>query len=335
MDVLCLISNCPQLNNPCNAYNPTPIRLLVWDAADRGLSRHVHARSWSPTAARSPAGSSARCGAWAIGVGGGLLRGRRQRPARARWPTRRSPSGRRRRGESYLRRRARSWRRPGAPAPRRSTRATASCRENAEFAARCEAAGHRASSARRPSRSARFGLKHPARELAVEPAACRCCRAPACWPTSTRRAPRRPRIGYPVMLKSTAGGGGIGMRVCRDAAELSDAFETVAAPGAAATSSDGGVYLETLRRARAPRRGADLRRRRGRRAGAGRARLLDPAAQPEGDRGDARARAAARGAPARCSEARCAWGAAVELPLGRHGRVRGRRAHAASSTSWR
>jgi urea carboxylase-associated protein 1 len=33
MDVLCLISNCPQLNNPCNAYNPTPIRLLVWDRA--------------------------------------------------------------------------------------------------------------------------------------------------------------------------------------------------------------------------------------------------------------------------------------------------------------
>jgi uncharacterized protein len=31
MDVLCLISNCPQLNNPCNAYNPTPIRLLVWN----------------------------------------------------------------------------------------------------------------------------------------------------------------------------------------------------------------------------------------------------------------------------------------------------------------
>jgi urea carboxylase-associated protein 1 len=30
MDVLVLISNCPQLNNPCNAYNPTPIRLLTW-----------------------------------------------------------------------------------------------------------------------------------------------------------------------------------------------------------------------------------------------------------------------------------------------------------------
>jgi urea carboxylase-associated protein 1 len=33
MDVLVLISNCPQLNNPCNAYNPTPIRLLIWAAA--------------------------------------------------------------------------------------------------------------------------------------------------------------------------------------------------------------------------------------------------------------------------------------------------------------
>jgi uncharacterized protein len=31
MDVVVLISNCPQLNNPCNDYNPTPIRLLVWD----------------------------------------------------------------------------------------------------------------------------------------------------------------------------------------------------------------------------------------------------------------------------------------------------------------
>ncbi|RXZ01400.1 urea amidolyase associated protein UAAP2 [Fictibacillus sp. S7] len=28
---LVLISNCPQLNNPCNGYNPTPIRLLIWD----------------------------------------------------------------------------------------------------------------------------------------------------------------------------------------------------------------------------------------------------------------------------------------------------------------
>ncbi|HYR91044.1 MAG TPA: urea amidolyase associated protein UAAP2 [Terriglobia bacterium] len=34
MDVLAVISNCPQLNNPCNAYNPTPIHVLIWDPMD-------------------------------------------------------------------------------------------------------------------------------------------------------------------------------------------------------------------------------------------------------------------------------------------------------------
>lgn len=32
MDVIVLISNCPQLNNPANGYNPTPLRYLVWDS---------------------------------------------------------------------------------------------------------------------------------------------------------------------------------------------------------------------------------------------------------------------------------------------------------------
>lgn len=31
MNVIVLISNCPQLNNPCNGYNPTPIEVLIWD----------------------------------------------------------------------------------------------------------------------------------------------------------------------------------------------------------------------------------------------------------------------------------------------------------------
>ena len=31
MDVLAVMSNCPQLNNPCNGYNPTPVRLLIWE----------------------------------------------------------------------------------------------------------------------------------------------------------------------------------------------------------------------------------------------------------------------------------------------------------------
>ena len=37
MDLVVLISNCPQLNNPCNAYNPTPIQLLVWDSVEASV----------------------------------------------------------------------------------------------------------------------------------------------------------------------------------------------------------------------------------------------------------------------------------------------------------
>lgn len=32
MDVLCVISNCPQINNPCNGFDPTPIQVLIWPA---------------------------------------------------------------------------------------------------------------------------------------------------------------------------------------------------------------------------------------------------------------------------------------------------------------
>lgn len=31
MDVLVLVSNCPQLNNPCNGYNPTPVEMIIWE----------------------------------------------------------------------------------------------------------------------------------------------------------------------------------------------------------------------------------------------------------------------------------------------------------------
>lgn len=34
MDVLCVISNCPQINNPCNGFDPTPVRVLIWDGED-------------------------------------------------------------------------------------------------------------------------------------------------------------------------------------------------------------------------------------------------------------------------------------------------------------
>lgn len=34
MDVLCVISNCPQVNNPCNGFDPTPVRVLIWDSPE-------------------------------------------------------------------------------------------------------------------------------------------------------------------------------------------------------------------------------------------------------------------------------------------------------------
>jgi uncharacterized protein YcgI (DUF1989 family) len=35
-DVLAVISNCPQLYNPCSGWNPTPVRLIEWRPKDKG-----------------------------------------------------------------------------------------------------------------------------------------------------------------------------------------------------------------------------------------------------------------------------------------------------------
>jgi urea carboxylase len=58
------------------------------------------------------------------------------------------------------------------------------------------------------------------------------------------------RLGYPVMLKATGGGGGIGMARCRGPAELAEAFERVRRTALASFGSSG-VFAERLvRRAR-------------------------------------------------------------------------------------
>jgi acetyl-CoA carboxylase biotin carboxylase subunit len=51
------------------------------------------------------------------------------------------------------------------------------------------------------------------------------------------------RFGYPVLLKATAGGGGKGMRICRDEADLESSFAD-ASREAAASFGDPGLYLE-------------------------------------------------------------------------------------------
>jgi urea carboxylase len=113
--------------------------------------------------------------------------------------------------------------------------------ENAAFAEACEAQaiefiGPTANQMRQ------FGLKHTSRDLA------RAAHVPLLEGTNLLGTPEEAVtaanvIGYPVMLKSTAGGGGIGMRVCRDDADLAAQFESVRNLGKN-NFSDGGVFLE-------------------------------------------------------------------------------------------
>jgi urea carboxylase len=113
--------------------------------------------------------------------------------------------------------------------------------ENAAFAEACERAGI-AFIGPTPQQMRDFGLKHTARELA-----------------QANEVPLPPgsgllddlaqakiealRIGYPVMLKSTAGGGGIGMQLCWDEAQLDAAYHSVERL-ARSSFGQGGIFLE-------------------------------------------------------------------------------------------
>jgi urea carboxylase len=113
--------------------------------------------------------------------------------------------------------------------------------ENAEFAQSCEDAGF-AFIGPTPAQMRDFGLKHTARALAQR------CGLPLLPGTELlsdlpRALVAADTIGYPVMLKSTAGGGGIGMRRCNGASELVDSFAAVQRL-AAGNFSNAGVFLE-------------------------------------------------------------------------------------------
>ncbi len=113
--------------------------------------------------------------------------------------------------------------------------------ENASFAESCAAAGV-AFIGPTPAQMRDFGLKHRARALAEEhglPLLPGSGLLADCAQARVEAA----RIGLPVMLKSTAGGGGIGMQLCRDMAELDGAFATVERL-ANNNFSDGGLFLE-------------------------------------------------------------------------------------------
>ena len=92
------------------------------------------------------------------------------------------------------------------------------------------------------------------------------------------------RIGYPLMIKATAGGGGRGIRKVERPEDLAEAFERASSEGAK-TAGDATVFMERAICGRPARRGAGRRGRHRRRLDARRARLLGAAAQPEGARG--------------------------------------------------
>lgn len=113
--------------------------------------------------------------------------------------------------------------------------------ENAAFAGQCTAQ-HIAFIGPTAQQICIFGLKHTARELAVQN------RIPLLPGTGLLNGldealHAAAHIGYPVMLKSTAGGGGIGMRLCWNKAELSDAYEAVQFL-AQTHFNDAGIFLE-------------------------------------------------------------------------------------------
>uniref|UniRef100_UPI00260BFA39 5-oxoprolinase/urea amidolyase family protein n=1 Tax=Pseudomonas sp. TaxID=306 RepID=UPI00260BFA39 len=120
--------------------------------------------------------------------------------------------------------------------------------ENAAFAQACEDQGI-AFVGPTPEQLRVFGLKHTARALAKQHGV-PMLEGTELLDSLEEALSAADPIGYPVMLKSTAGGGGIGMRVCRSAAELSESFDAVKRLGQN-NFSDAGVFIEKyIQRAR-------------------------------------------------------------------------------------
>ncbi len=120
--------------------------------------------------------------------------------------------------------------------------------ENTDFALECERNGIKFIGPR-PEQIKLFGLKHSARELA-EKAGVPLLPGTGLLSGADEAAERAAQIGYPVMLKSTAGGGGIGIRICENEEELRDCYDNVCHL-ADSNFNDSGVFLEKyIRRAR-------------------------------------------------------------------------------------
>ena len=113
--------------------------------------------------------------------------------------------------------------------------------ENPDFAQACEEAGI-AFIGPTKEQMLSFGLKHTARELAQQ-AGVPLLPGSGLLQNASHARDEAKRIAYPVMLKSTAGGGGIGMRLIWSESELDEAYASVARL-AHANFKEAGIYLE-------------------------------------------------------------------------------------------
>src|SRR5688572_3641971 len=113
--------------------------------------------------------------------------------------------------------------------------------ENAGFAEACRARGI-AFIGPSPEQIRAFGLKHRARELA-EASAVPLLPGTRLLDSLDQARSEARNIGYPVMLKSSAGGGGIGLQLCREESRLAELYESVVRLSKH-NFDHGGVYLE-------------------------------------------------------------------------------------------
>ncbi len=113
--------------------------------------------------------------------------------------------------------------------------------ENAEFAEACAERGI-VFIGPTPAQMRAFGLKHTARRIAEENNVA-LLPGSGLLPTVDDAIAAAERVGYPVMLKSTAGGGGIGMRLCMSADELAESYAAVQRTSQASFGS-AALYLE-------------------------------------------------------------------------------------------
>ena len=167
------------------------------------------------------------------------------------------------------------------------------------------------SSARRRSRCARFGLKHTRARAGGSERRAAAAGHRAAGRLRRRRAAKRRASAIRSCSRAPPAAAASACALCRTRDELRRGLRGGRASGASQLQGRRHLPRE-VRRAGAPHRSADLRRRPRRRDRAGRARLLGAAAQPEGHRGNARAAICAEAhARSACSTPRCGSAQAV------------------------